>query len=207
MIDQELLEFGQKFHGHKCPAMPLGLRVGAAAMQALGVDRAKDGQLMVMVELGDNHCATCFADGIQVITGCTFGKGNIQKQQLGKWGVTLIDKKAGRAVRVTPKAEAMKANKETTFFKDYREVGIPASQVPDEFVDPLIEKVSNAPDAMLLSIGEVYEYQWQEPTHCFATFVCDHCGEMTVEPYSQRIKGQHVCLPCSETMQLENMHK
>jgi formylmethanofuran dehydrogenase subunit E len=40
---QDWLEFGQKFHGHKCPAMPLGLRVGAAAMNKLGVERAKDG--------------------------------------------------------------------------------------------------------------------------------------------------------------------
>jgi len=38
---KDWLEFGQKFHGHKCPAMPMGLRVGAAAMNALGVERAK----------------------------------------------------------------------------------------------------------------------------------------------------------------------
>lgn len=205
MIDKDLLELGQKFHGHKCPAMPMGLRVGTAALQALGVERAKDGQLMALVELGDNHCATCFADGIQVATGCTFGKGNIQKQHLGKWGVTLIDKKSGQAVRVTPKAEAMKANKETSFFKDYREQGIPASQVPDEVVEPLIEKVSNAPDAMLLNMGVVYEYQWQEPAHCFATFECDRCGEMTVEPYSRHIQGQHVCLSCADALQMGTM--
>ncbi len=131
------------------------------------------------MELGDNHYATCFADGIQVVTGCTFCKGNIQKQHLGKWGLTLIDKKS---VRVTPKAEAMKGNKETSFFKDYRKQGIPASQVPDEVIEPLIEKVANAPDAMLMSIGNVYDYQWQDPSHCFATFVSNHCGEMTVDP-------------------------
>jgi formylmethanofuran dehydrogenase subunit E len=65
-----------------------------------------------------------------MITGCTFGKGNIKKLHDGKWGVTLIEVATGRAVRVTPKAEAMLANKQTAFFKDYREKGIPASQVP-----------------------------------------------------------------------------
>jgi len=40
----EWLECGQEFHGHKCPAMPMGLCVGAAAMNAPGVQRAKDGQ-------------------------------------------------------------------------------------------------------------------------------------------------------------------
>lgn len=36
---KDWLEFGIKFHGHECPAMAMGLRVGAAAMNALGVDR------------------------------------------------------------------------------------------------------------------------------------------------------------------------
>ena len=45
----------------------------------LGVDRAKDGQLVALVEIDADHCATCYADGVQMATGCTFGKGNIQK--------------------------------------------------------------------------------------------------------------------------------
>lgn len=200
MIDQELLQFGQKFHGHKCPAMPMGLRVGTAALNALGVERAKDGQLMALVELGEQHCATCFADGIQVVTGCTFGKGNIEKLNYGKWGLTVVDKKTNRAVRVTPKAEAMMANKESSFFKDYREVGVPASQVPDQVVEPLIQRVSNAPDDKLLNVSAVFEYQWEEAAHCFASFVCDRCGEMTVSPYGRNIQGKHVCIPCSQAI-------
>ena len=38
MLDAELLTLGLKFHGHKCPAMPMGLRAGVAAMRALGVE-------------------------------------------------------------------------------------------------------------------------------------------------------------------------
>ncbi len=73
MIDaREFLKAGQLLHGHKCPAMPLGLRAGAAAMNALAVARAKDKDLVAILELGDDHCAYCFADGVQMITGCTF---------------------------------------------------------------------------------------------------------------------------------------
>ncbi len=89
---KEYLEAGFKLHGHKCPAMPLGLRVGAAAMNALGVEHATDGQLLALVELGDAHCSHCFADGIQVVTGCTFGKDNIKQLGYGKFGLTLFDK-------------------------------------------------------------------------------------------------------------------
>ncbi len=194
---KDWLEFGQKFHGHKCPAMPLGLRTGAAAMNKLGVQRSKDGQLVAVVDLGDNHCATCFADGLQVIMGTTFGKGNIHKTHKGKWALTLIDKKRNKAVRVTPKAEVMLSNKQTDFFKKYREMGIPASQVPDDVVDPLVTKVMGMAEEQLLNISEVFDYDFHESSHSFNSFVCEECGEMTVMEYG-RVKGEHkVCIDCA----------
>ncbi len=195
---QEYLEAGQKFHGHKCPAMPMGLRVGAAAMNKLGVQRAPDGQLVALVELGDDHCAHCFADGIQMITGCTYGKGNNKQLNYGKWGVTLIDRASGRAVRVVPKTEAMLANKQSDFFKNYREKGIPASQVPPRVVEPLIAKVMGAPEGLLLTIGEPVAHSLPKKVESFAGFVCDRCGEMTVEGYGRPLGEKKVCLPCYE---------
>lgn len=50
---QELFDFGLKFHGHKCPAMPLGIKSGLAAMRVLGVDRARDKELFVAAETGN----------------------------------------------------------------------------------------------------------------------------------------------------------
>jgi formylmethanofuran dehydrogenase subunit E len=193
----EWLAFGQKFHGHKCPAMPMGLRVGAAAMNALGVERAKDGQLVAFVDLGEDHCATCFGDGLQVIMGTTFGKGNISKTHKGKWAVTVVERSTGRAVRVTPKAEAMLANKETAFFTEYREKGIPASLVPAEIVDPLVEGVMSASDDALLNISPIFHYDLAPKKDSYNGFVCEECGEMTVMEYG-RIKGdKKVCIDCA----------
>jgi formylmethanofuran dehydrogenase subunit E len=194
---KEWLEFGQKFHGHKCPAMPMGLRVGAAAMNKLGVDRAKDGQLVAFVDLGDDHCATCYGDGLQVIMGTTFGKGNLKKTHKGKWAVTVVDRATNRAVRVTPKAEAMLNNKKTAFFTDYRMLGKPASIVPAEIVDPLVNGVMTAPDGMLMNISEIFEYKLDPKKDSFDGFVCEECGEMTVMEYG-RIKGEKkVCIDCA----------
>ncbi len=194
---KDWLEFGQKFHGHKCPAMPNGLRVAAAAMNALGVERTGDSFLHAFLDLGEKHCATCFADGVQVITGCTFGKGNISKTHKGKWALTLVDKKTNRAVRVTPKAEAMLSNKKTEFFTKYRMVGVPPTQVPDEVVEPLVEKVMNAPEEMMMNISEVFTYEWPKEKHSFDGFVCEECGEMVVEKYG-RVKGnKKVCIDCA----------
>jgi len=175
----------------------MGLRVGAAAMNALGVERAKDGQLIAFVDLGDDHCATCYADGLQVIMGTTFGKGNIKKTHKGKWAVTVVDRASGKAVRVTPKSEAMLNNKRTPFFTDYRILGKPASTVPNEVVEPLVNGVMNAPEEKLMNISSVFEYKLKPKKDSFDSFVCEECGEMTVMEYG-RIKGdKKVCIDCA----------
>ncbi|MBE0616731.1 MAG: tRNA CCA-pyrophosphorylase [Proteobacteria bacterium] len=196
MLDPELLAFGQTFHGHKCPAMPMGLRTGLAAMKALGVGHAPDGQLMALVEIDEDHCATCWADGVQVATGCTFGKGNIRKLNYGKWGLTLIDKKTQRAVRVVPKAAAMMKNKQSKFM-ELRSSGVPASQIDPAVADPLVQAVSSAPDEMLLDVGPVHPYAWQDAPHTFASVLCAACGEMVVERNARLKEGKTVCKPCS----------
>ena len=41
------------FHGHRCPFMPLGYRMGQLALAALGVSREADPTLHVICELGE----------------------------------------------------------------------------------------------------------------------------------------------------------
>ncbi len=195
---KEWLEFGQKFHGHKCPAMPMGLRVGAAAMNKLGVDRAKDGQLIAFIEIGEDHCATCFADGIQVITGATFGKGNAIKTHFGKWGLTLVDKKTNRAVRVVPKGTTMAKSKKSIFFTEYRQKGIPASEVPDNVIDPLVKSLMDAKDEDILKIGEIFHYEYHQSSHTFDTEICEECGEMHVIKYGAKINEKQYCHTCAK---------
>lgn len=203
MIDaREFLKAGQQLHGHKCPAMPLGLRAGAAAMNALAVARSKDKELSVLLELGDAHCAHCFADGVQMITGCTFGKGNIRKAGYGKFGLTLTEQATGRSVRVVPRAEAQLAGRRTPYFQEFRVRGIPASRVPDEVVDPVIEQVMTAPQERLLAVGAEFRIDVAQPTDTFATDVCECCGELVIERYL-RIDGERmVCIPCLDARAL-----
>ena len=194
----DYFEAGLALHGHKCPAMPMGLRVGAAAMNALEVQRAPDGQLLALAEIGTNHCATCFADGIQTVTGCTFGKGNLQRLNYGKWALTLIEKKTGRAVRVSVKAEIMASSRQEVFFQKYRMRGIAASQVPSEVADPLIQRMLNTPQDQLVTVGEVFTREVMDPAHSFESFVCFSCGEMVAEPYGRLLGKQKVCIPCRQ---------
>ena len=59
------------FHGHICPGLAIGYRAAKAGMEWLAAKRAEDEEVVAIVETD-----ACGADAIQVLTGCTFGKGN-----------------------------------------------------------------------------------------------------------------------------------
>jgi formylmethanofuran dehydrogenase subunit E len=194
--NDEVYKIGLALHGHKCPAMPLGLRAGEAAMQALGVQHAPDGQLTALVEIDRNHCSTCFADGVQVTTGCTFGKGNIEKSGEGKFAVTLVDKGTDRAVRVAYKPTLQSAIRATSFMQK-RSAGVPASQIPDEEQLEVVHLVWDAPEADIMTVGPVHQRAWTEPEEVVRFGVCPSCGELVAEPYLRVAEGKTVCGACS----------
>jgi formylmethanofuran dehydrogenase subunit E len=198
--NDEVYKVGLALHGHKCPAMPLGLRAGLAAMETLGVQHAPDGQLTALVEIDRNHCSTCFADGVQVATGCTFGKGNIRSLGYGKFGMTLIDNKTGRSVRVVATPEAMRRSQQSEFI-EYRKKGVPASQVDPKIGAPLIDAVLAEQVDVLFKIEPIKQTQ-VPPTapHAFDTILCAERGEVTVERYARVKHGKIVCMPCAEKM-------
>ena len=115
----------------------------------------------------------------------------------GKWGVTLIDKRRGKAVRVAPRAEAMEANKQSEFMS-LRESGVPPTKIADEISDPLVERVLSAPDEDLFVVGPVFDYEWQEEPHTFESVICDACGEMVVERNARVQGGRVLCMPCAD---------
>ena len=103
-IDKKILEKTFEFHGHICWASAIGTRAGIVALRELDAPRTgTSGELHCLLEIGENHGAQCFADGVQNSTGCTMGKGNIEKLGWGKLAFTLIDKKREKAVRVSYK--------------------------------------------------------------------------------------------------------
>jgi len=111
-----------------------------------------------------------------------------------------VDKATGRAVRVVPRGEAQMGMKKTPFFTEYRMKGIPPTQVPEEVVDPLIDKVLSGPEDEMFSVSEVFDYDVEMKEEDFSSFVCDRCGEMVVERYGRVVGEARVCIPCQEAM-------
>jgi formylmethanofuran dehydrogenase subunit E len=197
---KELFEEGMKFHGHKCPAMPMGLRGGMAAMKALGVVRAKDKELFVVAETGKAHAAGCFLDGIMMATGCTYGKSNIEKRYFNKMAFTLIDQQTGRAVRVSLKPDFFEKALASPFVQK-RKDGVPPQNIAPEVVDPLVERILGLDEGAFLDIGPVHQVQVNKGKSSFTAKRCASCGELTfVNKLRVTEEGRLVCIPCSGYM-------
>ena len=194
---QEYFEIGMKFHGHKCPAMPMGLRAGLAAMKALGVERARNKELMVLSETGKGHAAGCFLDGIMTATGCTYGKSNIQKLYYNKMAFTLIDAASGRSIRVSLKPEFFESALNSPFVQQ-RAKGVEPQDIPAEVVDPLVDKILGVAEEQFLEMGEIQQGEPIKGKGTFKTRRCSCCGEVTfVNKLRVSEEGELVCIPCS----------
>jgi formylmethanofuran dehydrogenase subunit E len=195
----DYFDVGLKFHGHKCPAMPLGLRAAAAAMNALGVERSRDKELVLLAETADDHAAGCFVDGLMTVTGCTYGKSNVSKSYYGKMAFTLIDTKQNKAVRVQLKPEFFGKMLESPFVQQ-RKQGVPPQDIPASITDPLVEGVMARPEAEFLEISPVFEYNFTKAKGTFDTDLCDMCGERVFANRLQQVDGKRVCIPCQEKL-------
>lgn len=196
MDNKQILEKALEFHGHRCWASVAGVRVGLAALEQLGVKRSGGTQHYGIVEIGEEHGGMCFGDGVQYATGCTFGKGNIRKNLLGKLGFTLIEKDTNRAVRVVFTSKLQKKIAASNFMQQ-RAAGISPDEIPLEDQMELVELVWNAPAEDVIKVGEVYDYPGKWLPEVMGFKPCDRCGELTALAYLRVDGSQIVCIPCS----------
>ncbi len=199
-LTKEMLEAGLLFHGHRCPGMPLGLRAGLLALRELGLKRSGDKQLHVIMETGPAHAIACFGDGVQFSTGCTFGKGNIEKINHGKLAFTLIDKATKRAIRVVVKPEIVQGLFKTKFAEE-RMQGIPADEVTREYADEAIEQVLSKTDEELFN-WTTFTYEGDFKKGTFKAYVCPMCGELFFETAATVEDGKIICKRCHEKIHL-----
>ena len=193
---KSLLETAIRFHGHQCPGLAMGLRVSLVALRELGKP-AKDEELVAIVEN-----SSCGVDAIQVLTGCTFGKGNLIFKDFGKYVYTFMNRETQRALRISIKKEAVLPDKHhlDLFAKVKARTATPAEM--EEFKRLHIEK-SNAlldlPEADLLSI-EVINPEPLPMAHIHESICCARCSEPVMETRIRLLDGAPHCIPCFEEL-------
>jgi formylmethanofuran dehydrogenase subunit E len=195
---KEYLDVALEFHGHRCPAMPMGLRAGLAAMKTLGVERSKDKELFVEAETGKGHAAGCFLDGVMTATGCTYGKANIQKLYYSKMAFTLTDVKTGRSVRVSLKPEFFEKALNSPFVQE-RKKGVPPQDIPAAVTDPLVQRVIGLSESEFLDVSNIFQKDVKKGPPNFNIKRCAKCGEAVfTDKLIVAADGRMMCIPCAE---------
>jgi formylmethanofuran dehydrogenase subunit E len=188
---QTLEEIAQ-FHGHTCPGLALGYRVSSCALQKLG-DRSSDEELVALVE--NDSCAV---DAVQVMTGCTFGKGNFLFLNHGKQVYTFIRRPTGEAIRIsviwTPPAET---DGERAAWDAYS-AGDRTEKVTKVVHARKGQKIQAIMDAKEEDLLKVETFTAEPPlkARLYPSIICALCGEKTMEPRARLMNGQTVCIPC-----------
>jgi len=194
-----LLRKAGELHGHFCPYVALGVRAGYTALKALGIEQNLGMEEVVALVEANN----CFSDGVQMVTGCTFGNNALIYRDLGKTAVTVATRD-GQAVRVV-----VKANYADGFDERYPEAHAlfekivvnreEATQVEHEKLMRLWAESSF--EQLELPEEEVFNVKHTKieiPPFApiFASVRCSICGENVMETRARVRDGEPICMEC-----------
>lgn len=156
------------FHGHSCPGLAYGVVMTRLALENLGCSRDADEELVAITETD-----FCGVDALQMLSGCTFGKGNLIYNNTGKQAFTLLRRSDGKGVRVYCDNSKIKA--------DTRE--------------ERIEKILSAAAKDFCTVHEA-DIDLPEKAQLFDSVLCSGCGEKLAENRALLRKGKVYCRDC-----------
>jgi formylmethanofuran dehydrogenase subunit E len=194
-----LLRQAEAIHGHLCPMVSLGVKAGHYAMKFLDTGSTGMEEVVAVVE-----CNNCFTDGIQVVTGCTFGNNALVFRDLGKTAVTVARRGDDQGVRLVVRPQYR-----DEMFARYPAAGplfdkvvVQRNATPEEehhlhHIWPAISyKELERPLEESLAVAKV-GVKLPPFAPILPTVVCSQCGEGVMEPRIRLVKGQPTCLTCA----------
>ncbi|MGA3359901.1 MAG: FmdE family protein [Halobacteriota archaeon] len=186
-----------KFHGHVCPGTVIGYRAAKIATREFSSEKSVDEELVAIVEND-----SCSVDAIQVVTGCTFGKGNLIFKDHGKHVYTFINRKTGEALRISLKSSVDLEHMDPAW-SQLRTKVTAGSATPEEEqdfrkrADRIAEKLMNMPEEDLFNVTHVEIADVPRKARIFRSVTCHKCGELVSEHRVRLKNGETVCIPCS----------
>jgi formylmethanofuran dehydrogenase subunit E len=183
------------FHGHVCPGLSIGFRAARAGMDWLKENRAEDEELVAIVETD-----ACGADAIQVLTGCTFGKGNFHYRDYGKHAFTLMGRKSGRGVRVCLRPGALEPSAKHRQLMERIRGNEATREEQEEFAQLHQEKareILEKPFEELFTLKEIIQ-ALPPKARIEPSKKCQVCGEPVMGSKIEIREGKEICRSCLE---------
>ncbi|MFC1814793.1 FmdE family protein [Thermodesulfobacteriota bacterium] len=186
-----------EFHGHTCPGIAIGYRAAKAGLDLLKEQKAPDEELVTIVETD-----ACDADAVQVLTGCTFGKGNFIYKEYGKHAFTFFSRNSGKGFRVVLKPEVLEINERHQDLSQRIREGVASQEDQQEFEKLHFQrtlKVLDKPLNALFSIKEV-QVPIPEKAKIVPSKICDRCGEPSMSSRVTQVDGKWICRGCFQVL-------
>ncbi len=195
-----LLRKAGELHGHFCPFLALGVKASVLALKELGTSTEGIGEELVAIVEVNN----CFVDGIQMVTGCSFGNNSLIYKDFGKNAFTLA-KRGGRAIRMSvlpgyPQKMAQKISGAQEMFERFiqrREIGTPEEMARFKEVWQMLSFMQlQVPTQEQFKI-EHTSVSLPDQAPIFQSVACSVCGESVMETRIRVMDGKPMCIPCS----------
>ena len=185
-----------KFHGHSCPGLAFGYRAAVAAVKELNMENISEDEEVVAIVENDS----CAVDAIQVLTGCTFGKGNLIFRDYGKQVYTFMKRPSGDAVRISIDfTSPEETEEEKEMWRRYSE-GERSEEVLKTVHNRKAKKMKAILDSSDSELLKITRFKMPLPSEAriYPSIRCEMCGEKMAEPKARVKDGKIVCIPCFE---------
>lgn len=199
IMKSELFKKCLEFHGHLCPGLSTGYQAAIAGMEWLSANRSEDEEVVTIVETD-----ACCCDAIQVITGCTFGKGNFIYKDYGKMAFTFLSRESGKGVRISskPKEATSESSRHSELMSKLKTGQADKTEIKEfrKLHTKRAEEILDESPESLFYINEVNVILPPKATMA-PSVQCDRCGEPTMATKLTGIANESICGGCLETVQ------
>ena len=195
--DRLLLDAAQ-IHGHYCTGLAMGVMMATRAMQIIRSNSDGLEDILAIVETNN-----CVSDGIQFVTGCTFGNNALIFKDFGKTAFTLT-KRNGKGIRIStrPDGKDYMRKAHPLFSASYKKVIADHNHSDDEIIRFKKFGIEKAFATLTLDFDKLFkiedidvEIPAYAPSH--ESIVCDSCGESVMSTRIVEKHGKQLCIPCA----------
>jgi len=196
--DQErlMLKAGQ-LHGHFCPGLAMGVMAATFAMNKMKVKSDGIEDLLAITETNN-----CFSDGVQFVTGCSFGNNSLIYKDLGKTAFTLTTRD-GNGIRICSKHESQELikNKFPEFNKYYQKVVAEQDHRPENIAKFKKASLHHPFETLHLDFEALFTVQLIQteiPSYAkiHESVICSECGESVMKPRTREKDNNYLCYKC-----------
>ena len=195
-----------QMHGHYCLGLAMGVMAATFAMQQIKFQSDGMEDLIVITETNN-----CVSDGVQFVTGCSFGNNALIFKDIGKTAFT-ISKRDGKGIRISTLPDSqeyirracptLSFRRAKGIFSNQYEKVIKKQDHSDQEI-ALLKKlgIESAFAILKLDFKKIFKVEKVEidiPAYApsYESIICEKCGESIIASRIIFFEGKEICITC-----------